>query len=168
MARICGGRFVTSHKLDGQGARHKILSLSSNTKTPCCDTGLSCIHYSKSSVESCCLLTKRRGHVSDGLFFFKQKTAYEITRWLEFRRVLFRSSIFRNWFATVCNPMLQRFHIYKLICNCLQPHIPTVPYSETDLQLFATPCSNGSIFRNWVAISLFLQSRADMFQRFHI
>src|SRR2546426_6210568 len=24
-------------------------------------------------------------------FFFKQKTAYEITRWLEFRRVLFRS-----------------------------------------------------------------------------
>src|SRR6266446_5812071 len=25
------------------------------------------------------------------LFFFKQKTAYELTRWLEFRRVLFRS-----------------------------------------------------------------------------
>src|SRR5688500_20251416 len=25
------------------------------------------------------------------MFFFKQKTAYEITRWLEFRRVLFRS-----------------------------------------------------------------------------
>ena len=24
-------------------------------------------------------------------FFFKQKTAYEITTWLEFRRVLFRS-----------------------------------------------------------------------------
>src|SRR6266566_4021920 len=28
------------------------------------------------------------------LFFFKQKTAYEITRGLEFRRVLFRSSRF--------------------------------------------------------------------------
>ena len=27
----------------------------------------------------------------DIFFFFKQKTAYEITRWLEFRRVLFRS-----------------------------------------------------------------------------
>ena len=26
-------------------------------------------------------------------FFFKQKTAYEITVWLEFRRVLFRSSL---------------------------------------------------------------------------
>ena len=26
------------------------------------------------------------------IFFFKQKTAYEITRWLEFRRVLFRSN----------------------------------------------------------------------------
>src|SRR5205807_3443367 len=37
------------------------------------------------------------GGMSDGVakidraFFFKQKTAYEITRWLEFRRVLFRS-----------------------------------------------------------------------------
>ena len=26
-------------------------------------------------------------------FFFKQKTAYEITVWLEFRRVLFRSGV---------------------------------------------------------------------------
>ena len=26
------------------------------------------------------------------VFFFKQKTAYEITVWLEFRRVLFRST----------------------------------------------------------------------------
>ena len=28
-----------------------------------------------------------------GVCLFKQKTAYEITTWLEFRRVLFRSSI---------------------------------------------------------------------------
>src|SRR5688500_20152685 len=27
-----------------------------------------------------------------GFFFVKQKTAYELTRWLEFRRVLFRSN----------------------------------------------------------------------------
>ena len=31
--------------------------------------------------------------VTLNVFFFKQKTAYEITRWLEFRRVLFRSKI---------------------------------------------------------------------------
>ena len=30
-------------------------------------------------------------------FFFKQKTAYEITVWLEFRRVLFRSTSFLHW-----------------------------------------------------------------------
>ena len=35
------------------------------------------------------------------LFFFKQKTAYEITRWLEFRRVLFRSPIIK--FLGFCN-----------------------------------------------------------------
>src|SRR5256885_4330427 len=29
-------------------------------------------------------------------FFFKQKTAYEITRWLEFRRVLFRSLLMQT------------------------------------------------------------------------
>ena len=28
-----------------------------------------------------------------GFFFFKQKTAYEILAWLEFRRVLFRSIV---------------------------------------------------------------------------
>ena len=33
----------------------------------------------------------RRKRDSDCFFFFKQKTAYEITVWLEFRRVLFRS-----------------------------------------------------------------------------
>src|SRR6516162_1322295 len=27
------------------------------------------------------------------VFFFKQKTAYDVTRWLEFRRVLFRSGL---------------------------------------------------------------------------
>ena len=32
-------------------------------------------------------------------FFFKQKTAYEITVWLEFRRVLFRSEIFHRCVA---------------------------------------------------------------------
>ena len=34
-------------------------------------------------------------------FFFKQKTAYEIHQWLEFRRVLFRSlfEITKYWFA---------------------------------------------------------------------
>src|ERR1039457_2596015 len=31
------------------------------------------------------------------VFFFKQKTAYEITRCLEFRRVLFRSPASRTW-----------------------------------------------------------------------
>src|SRR5437762_14349658 len=30
------------------------------------------------------------------MFFFKQKTAYEIHRWLEFRRVLFRSGSMRS------------------------------------------------------------------------
>ena len=30
------------------------------------------------------------------VFFFKQKTAYEIGQWLEFRRVLFRSARFTN------------------------------------------------------------------------
>ena len=72
--------------------------------------------------------------------------------WLETDLQLFATrcsngSIFRNSFATVCNPMFQQFHGQKLICNCLQPHVPTVPYLETDLQLFAIPCSNGSIFR---------------------
>src|SRR5437867_6064492 len=32
-----------------------------------------------------------RANPSPSIFFFKQKTAYEIVRWLEFRRVLFRS-----------------------------------------------------------------------------
>ena len=54
-------------------------------------------------------------------FFFKQKTAYEIGT--------------GDWSSDVCSSDL---HIQKLICNCLQPHVPTVPYSETDLQLFAT------------------------------
>src|SRR5256885_11170632 len=33
-------------------------------------------------------------------FFFKQKTAYEITRWLEFRRVLFRSDLLFAMYAS--------------------------------------------------------------------
>ena len=40
--------------------------------------------------------------VGFNVFFFKQRTAYEITVWLEFRRVLFRSARFslrqRPWF----------------------------------------------------------------------
>ena len=34
--------------------------------------------------------------LSDIFFFFKQKTAYEIHRWLEFRRVLFRSKAYKQ------------------------------------------------------------------------
>ena len=33
------------------------------------------------------------------VFFFKQKTAYEITVWLEFRRVLFRSALILSNFS---------------------------------------------------------------------
>ena len=37
-------------------------------------------------------------------FFFKQKTAYEITVWLEFRRVLFRSEAIAHWWKGKCYP----------------------------------------------------------------
>ena len=36
-------------------------------------------------------------------FFFKQKTAYEILAWLEFRRVLFRSVLIIQLFVSVEN-----------------------------------------------------------------
>ena len=42
-------------------------------------------------------------------FFFKQKTAYEITVWLEFRRVLFRSV---DW---ECVTSIDQDHIYNLL-----------------------------------------------------
>ena len=40
------------------------------------------------------------------LFFFKQKTAYEITVWLEFRRVLFRSSYPKSSVVPYCTAIM--------------------------------------------------------------
>src|SRR6266850_3587224 len=44
----------------------------------------------------------------DDFFFFKQKTAYEITRGLEFRRVLFRSELGVGRFAHPPTPLMAR------------------------------------------------------------
>ena len=44
-------------------------------------------------------------------FFFKQKTAYEITRWLEFRRVLFRSLTWYLW----CLKNIKSLWLWKVI-----------------------------------------------------
>ena len=86
------------------------------------------------------------------------------------------------YLETVCNSPFERFHIFKLVVPIapyletgLQPIVPTFLYLETVcncLQLFrnylqryletcrkATPCSNGSIFRNCIK---------PLFQRFHI
>ena len=38
-----------------------------------------------------CVKNEAMSHII--FFFFKQKTAYEIGQWLEFRRVLFRSNL---------------------------------------------------------------------------
>ena len=47
-------------------------------------------------------------------FFFKQKTAYEITRWLEFRRVLFRSVVYID---IEVSSYLRFAYVYVNICE---------------------------------------------------
>ena len=65
-------------------------------------------------------------------------------------------------FKLCCSHKFQPVYIWNLICNCLQLNVPTVPYLETYLQLFATHCSNSSIFRNCFATVC-----NPMFQWFH-
>ena len=49
-------------------------------------------------------------------FFFKQKTAYEITRWLEFRRVLFRSLYYFKIKLQCRRPMNLVFYDTRVLC----------------------------------------------------
>ena len=59
------------------------------------------------------------------VFFFKQKTAYEIGQWLEFRRVLFRST-FSSWTEKHWNhPSLNR--------EPLEPSAPRPENIETTI-----------------------------------
>ena len=56
-------------------------------------------------------------------FFFKQKTAYEITRWLEFRRVLFRS---------LCCEFLQRIPELETLTGFIAATVDTLALAAED------------------------------------
>ena len=65
------------------------------------------------------------------IFFFKQKTAYEIVVWLEFRRVLFRSKSGK---------------LYEVIGLALETETEELlviyrPLYENEYELFARPAS---------------------------
>ena len=91
-------------------------------------------------------------------FFFKQKTAYEITRWLEFRRVLFRS--------VCCMSIIGGFLINKKIIPMLKCQIWQLLLLFTLLLLFQmndwiyyeTVCSNMNFGRGLVTGKMYSEN----------
>ena len=73
------------------------------------------------------------------VFFFKKKTAYEITVWLEFRRVLFRSLL--NKSQTSSFPLIN-----YCLARCYNLGLGIPPNQEMALLLYKKAAKNSSSF----------------------
>ena len=93
------------------------------------------------------------------IFFFKQKTAYEITRWLEFRRVLFRFSfdhfklkgpdLCLHWRALVILETINMYKLIPIIDQLLDKKILLIYFYTFQVLLYITATSTPTLTKDF-------------------